>query len=624
MSRRWRRVLLATAALCLVGGLTLATALQVTTVARDLEEANALVDSAADALRDGRLADANATLQEAQRLVLSSNGTLRGSVGLGLLRIVPGAGANLASLQESVDLAAVVIHGGLRILDLSAPLQSREGTLEVSLSEGTVPIDAVTGAQREISHLLVQLGEARRTAQSSSLLLPPVAAARDAVFGEAAGREQQLRVLDRGLDLLGEMAGADGPRRYLLAVANTAEMRGSGGMILNYGVLEGRDGVIDLVEFGDIDELAVPGPVSADLLPTDYVARWGGFDARSRFRQANLAGDFTVVAPVLEALYTSATRLPVNGVIQIDPAGLAAILEGVGPVLVPELGEVRADNVVDLTLNEAYILFPDVEERTDVLGDVAEAAFRRLVDGDFPSLRPLAEALVEAVDGRHLLMWADRSAAQSAVEAFGADGAYPSVADVDGASDAFALTAQNLAGNKLDYYLDTHLRLSGDRLAGELAEVEAEISLTNTAPAGVVVPRYIFGPGPGEARLPAGTLRSLVTLYLPVGTTLQGSGGDATVEPVSSGTEAGRPYVSFLVDLPAGEARTVVLSLGLPPRPPGDYEVVLIPSPRIRPTSVEVDLSTEAGAVEGSVELDRLWVLAPGTEPAAPGAPVFR
>ena len=42
--------------------------------------------------------------------------------------------------------------------------------------------------------------------------------------------------------------------------------------------------------------------------------------------------------------------------------------------------------------------FPGVEERSDVLGDVAEAAFRRLVEGEIPSLRTLATALVDAVD----------------------------------------------------------------------------------------------------------------------------------------------------------------------------------------------------------------------------------
>src|SRR5690606_32981303 len=110
---------------------------------------------------------------------------------------------------------------------------------------------------------------------------------------------------------------------------------------------------IDLLHFGDIDELAVPGPLPDDVVPADYRTRWEGFDHLERFRQANLAADYTVVAPVLEELYRQATGLPVDGVIQIDPSGLAAILEGIGPVQVEELGEVRADNVVSLTLNEA-------------------------------------------------------------------------------------------------------------------------------------------------------------------------------------------------------------------------------------------------------------------------------
>ncbi len=240
-------------------------------------------------------------------------------------------------------------------------------------------------------------------------------------------------------------------------------------MILNYGVLEGADGTIDLTDFGRIDELGPVGPVPPELLPADYLARWAGFDARTRFRQANLAGDFTLVAPTLEAMYTSATDRPVDGVIQVDPQGLAAILEAVGPVTVPEVGEVTSETVVALTLNEAYFRFPDVEERSDVLGDVAEAAFRRLVDGDFPSLRPLAESIVEAVDGRHFVMHSATAAVEEAITAFGADGAYPQIDEVD----TVALTAQNLAGNKLDYYLDTDLQLTGERPQGQLGTMTA-------------------------------------------------------------------------------------------------------------------------------------------------------
>jgi hypothetical protein len=115
-----------------------------------------------------------------------------------------------------------------------------------------------------------------------------------------------------------------------------------------------------------------------------------------------------------------------------------------------------------------------------------------------------------------------------------------------------------------------------------------------------------------------------VTLYLPLGTEVAEVAGDPTDEPVATGTEGGRPFASFMVDVPASEARAVQLSLRLAPRSSEAYELHVAPSPRVRATTVRVDVATEAGAVRGSVELDRQWVLAPGVEPAALLAPAFR
>jgi hypothetical protein len=391
-------------------------------------------------------------------------------------------------------------------------------------------------------------------------------------------------------------------------------------MILNYGVLEGSGGTIDLTEFGRIDELPLGGDVEVPGLPDDYRARWTGFGALSNWRQANLAGDFSVVAPVLEAMYRDATGEDVDGVLQIDPGGLAGMLEGLGPVVVPEVGEVSAENVVGLTLNEAYLRFPGVEQRTDVLGDVAEAAFRRLVDGEVPSLRALARGLVKAVDGRHLLVHAGSHDAAVDLEAFGAGGTLPPIDQ----TDSFHLTAQNLAGNKLDYYLDTALRLTGSLEAGGVGELQAEIVLHNDAPAGATQPAYVYGPGPTAVPLPAGVLRSVVTLYLPFGTSLESSTGDELVGSVTTGTEAGRPFGSFTVDLPAGATRTVVLSLRTPPKPSADHLFLIVPSPFVRPTSVDVRVGTDAGDLVGAVELGSTWAFAAGRAPAEVVPPAFR
>jgi hypothetical protein len=590
-------------------------ALRLTRVANDLRDAKDLIGEAGDLLEDGKISDARDALAAATSLLTRANGDLYHGADVAVLGPLPGVAQNLGALRDSVSLALRISDGGRRTLAAAAPLEAPDGDLEVPLSAGAIPLRAVTAAQLELEALLGAMPGA--PPDDSPLLVGPVRTAQTEVYEEALGRRTQVAVLSRGLSLLGEMAGATGPRRYLIAVANTAEMRGSGGMILSYGVLESTGGDFELPAFGRIDDLALRAPVTVPNLPRDYERRWAGFDPLLRWRNATLAGDFTLVAPVLEQMYVAATGKPVDGVIQIDPSGLAAILEGTGPVTVPELGSVTADNVVDLVLNEAYVRFPGIDERSDVLKEVAEATFEKLVNGRYDSLRPLAEALVRSVEGRHILMHTSAVTPEARLRFFGATGELPDPLD----ADAVHLTVQNVSGNKLDYYLDTALDLTGDREPGAVGHLRATITLSNDAPAGVTQPRYIFGPFNESQEV--GLYRGIVSLYLPAGASLAGTSGDALPSPPLLQTEGDRPVVGFNVDVPAGETRTVVLDLELAPRPPGPYQLTVVPSPRVRPTAVSV-LLAGATPVEGTVTADRSWLFRAGADPVALGLPVGR
>lgn len=616
-----RRALLVLAGALLVMGAWLA--VRLVRVAGDLSTARGHLHDASELLEAGDLATARAELASATTLLVRANGELHRGADTTVLGLLPVVSHNLAALRDSVALALRVADGGRRTLAAAASLEGADGKLEVPMSDGAIPLPAVAQARLELDQLLLALPASMP--DDSPLVLGPVREAQEDVYAEALRRRPQVSVLSRGLSLLADMAGSAGPRRYLIAVANTAEMRGSGGMILSYGVLEGAAGDFELTAFGRIDELRLTAPLApaaVPQLPADYQARWAGFDPLLRWQNSNLAADFTVGAPVLEAMYRQATGNDVHGVLQVDPQGLAAILEGVGPVQVPELGEVTAANVVPLVLNEAYVRFPGIEDRSDVLEDVAEATFEKLVTGEYDSLRPLADALVRSVEGRHILFHATSVSAQSAIRYFGATGEIPPAADP---VDTVHLTVQNLTGNKLDYYLDSRLELTGSRPAGGPGEVSATVRLTNTAPPGASSPTYVFGPFPGlVADVPAGVVRSLVTLYLPAGATVGAATGDATVEPVTQGTEAGRPYASFIVDVPAGAARAVTLPVLLAPRPDDGYGLLVVPSPRVRPTTLLVDLSAGDSPVRGEVPLDRSWRLDPGAPPLPWRPPAFR
>ena len=339
-----RRVFIALGLLglvALVGGVA---AWRLVDAARDLRRGDRAIDAASTALVDGRIAAAQSSLADAERAVLDANSTLQSSASLRVLGLLPVVRQNLDSLTESVGLAATVIHGGQRILSTADQLEGPDGTLQVSLTAGSIPLDAVREARTEVQALLDQLADVDES-DGSALLLPSTRTLRRTVTEEIVQRRAQLDRAYHGLTLLNDLVGGDRPRRYLLAVANTAEMRGTGGMMLNYGVLEGSDGGIELTDFGRVDQLVVAAPQSpADAgLPDDYARRWDGFDITREWRNATMSGDFTLVAPVLEKMYLRATGLPADGVIQIDPTGLAALLESVGPVTVPELGEVNAE-----------------------------------------------------------------------------------------------------------------------------------------------------------------------------------------------------------------------------------------------------------------------------------------
>ena len=462
--------------------------------ARDLRAARTLLDTAGQAIEDGRIADGQAALgQASHRLAGAQSALSKGRLELDVVRAIPIAGNNLKDLRNSIVLANQLSNGGARILAAAAPLVGPSGTLDVALAHGQVPMEPVASALSEIDLLRTSLPSADDLDDDPGILVGPVQDLHDKVVDEVLRRRDQLDVLSNALTLLYEMAGGSGERGYLIAVANTAEMRGSGGMILNYGGLVGSEGKFVLPGFGRIDDLFLPKAIPAPArppTPADYLTRWEGFEPLRLWRNANLAADFTVVAPILEDMAQTATGRPIDGVIQIDPQGLAALLKGVGPVQVDEVGEVNADNVVDVVLHDAYVKYPGIQARSDVLEDVARAAFTRLVEGDYPSLRPLGAALAGAVQGRHLIMHTRSETSERHLRALGADGSLP---DVEG-PDAFSLTVQNVSANKLDYFVDSAVELTGDRSPKTPSHVTAKIVIRNSAPVGVTSPSYIFGP----------------------------------------------------------------------------------------------------------------------------------
>jgi len=541
---------------------------------RRVDTLPAVIQNAEIAAENGQLAAAQQDLTQAQNTLTSVNSSLYNSPDFSVVSLLPVARQNLDAVRSAVALGLQMIGGGEQILQSATPLESPDGHLDVSLNSGHIPLSTTEAVAAAITQVVTTL-PASADPPGGSFVLGRVRSLQDRIYGQAVKRRQELLTVGTSLQLLDDIAGANGDKRYLIAVANSAEMRGSGGMILSYGVIGSHAGKITLGHFGGIDELALTHPESKVAFPADFTKAEGYLSPTLEWRNVNLMSDFTVDAPVMEAMYTQATGLPVDGVIQVDSAGLGAILAGIGPVQTLDLGQVTAANVVPLTLSTAYQQYPNRPVRQDYDGEVARAAFAKLLSGRFASLRPLGTALVQAGVDRHVLMYTTDPGDESILQNLGFDGALPAPT-----TDFTQLTVQNFGGNKLDYYLHSSLSLTGTRPSDLGSQMTATIDLSNETPVGQTSPVEVFGPfGPGQI---TGEYEGLVTLYLPAGSYLKGSQMDPTVTTgPDQGSQNGVATVSFTVAIPTGSKAHVVLDLYIPPTPSRIGRFVFVPAPRV-------------------------------------------
>ena len=88
-----------------------------------------------------------------------------------------------------------------------------------------------------------------------------------------------------------------------------------------------------------------------------------------------MSPDVLTVDAVEAAVLPQSGVGPIDGIVTIDPVGLASVLKITGPVTVPSWPEpITADNVVAITLHDEYIRFANNETaRGNFLGDVAKA-----------------------------------------------------------------------------------------------------------------------------------------------------------------------------------------------------------------------------------------------------------
>ncbi len=385
-----------------------------------------------------------------------------------------------------------------------------------------------------------------------------------------------------------------GPSSLLLLAANNAEMAGGAGLALSAGVLTFDQGEIELGDVIPASDLRLPASVP---LPGDigeiYRPTGVGIDIRSTTRSPNLA----VMGPVALAMMAARGITDLDGVVVVDALALKDVLRVTGGVTVAGR-KISAHNVLAQVLHESYREFQTVEERPErvsLQGDIAKAVFASLTDRSIAAA-DLADALLTASKGRHVMLWSARSELESVWEKLGIAGAL--------SDRGLMISFQNYGADKMDWYLRPRAAMQVRLLPS--GDYRARLTMSVRVPANAELrdaSLYILGPGPDKHGL-------FLTVHLP-------SAAYDVMTPNTSkfATEGIDPPMqvrTFLENVRAGTTFRRELEFSLPR---SASSLVLLPSARMVPLPLTID---DAVATNDAVARPITWSVAdPGDPPGA-------
>src|SRR5262249_30719067 len=113
---------------------------------------------------------------------------------------------------------------------------------------------------------------------------------------------------------------------------------------------------------------------------------------------------FRTVSDVIREMFPQSGGTSIDGVLAIDPEGLAALLKLTGPVSVEGRTEpLTSKNAARFLLRDQYVEFASSNpDRIDFLSDAAKAVTNRLTTSSLPGLHDVGRILGRAARGGHL------------------------------------------------------------------------------------------------------------------------------------------------------------------------------------------------------------------------------
>jgi hypothetical protein len=548
-------------------------------VERELTAARDLLGRAALLSAGNKLDERLGLVDEAEAHTLAAQRRL-GSLSLRLLGALPIAGRDVRVARAVTASATGTVRGTAEVVEALQPLQAGPPT-RASILQAS---EALLGL-----HQTLELGLERVRATRALL----AGGSRDRYLEAATAASATAERAGQALELAAGLYGPPGTARWFLAFQNPAELRGTGGLIGEYGILESSRSGPRLVKVAPYQELDAITRTGVGL-PRQLAGRYERFAVDRAWSAVNIPPDMPTVGRIATELYKEATGDRIDGVIAVDPLAVARVLEAAGPIRSQGI-RLTADNVARETLIQAYVRYEDDNDaRKRFLRQAAAGAFGAFRHALAERPVQLMQGLASAARGRHIQVYAADPVGQRALAGLGIGGG----AAAPRGGDYLMTVGVNAGGNKLDTFLRRALDWRVELTADGSASATAALSLHNAVPR-TGMPRYIVGPY--DRRFRAGVNEQIQTLYVAGGYGFTRATLDGRRVGAEAQAELGGLALTQAVGVPAGKVTRIRYRLvrrGAAERLGEDrlrYRLLLRPQATVIPDSAKVTVGAPDG-----------------------------
>ena len=496
---------------------------------------------------------------------------------------LPVLGGGVSDVEHLLAAARNLTRAAERAVAVSVHLQS--GRFAV-LERGRFDLEALDQAATKAKGLVDELDRVR--AELAQVRGGPLAPGADETKRWALTRLDEASARARPvvptLQALPGAVGAGRPQTYLVALTNPAELRPGGGVPLAVLQVTLDKGAVKVVtRDGEIIENVHNAQATWPAVTGDPWARGGRF---TKFSLANSSPHFPTSGQELLQAYTARGRPRPDGVLSMDPLAMRALLRTTGPITVPGYGRLTADNCVRLTTHDAYVRWPDRQQRRRYNEALLDALIQRLLSGR--DLVATGKVLGAAGARRQVQIYAADPQLQRALTDNGMYGGMSQAGQ-----DYLAVYTLNTNSSRMDYFQRRSIHQLVQLRADGSAEVTRTITIDNDVP-----PSEPIQDG-ADSGYNSGRVSAVVANYLPPGATLEETTHDERPVRPEVVSENGRPLVRLDVDLAPGQSTSVTVRYLTPKAASAEggfrYRLTADPQVLTRPPRLHIDVVAPPG-----------------------------